>query len=118
MEVPVDELAQPAVVVDRPRPRTSAHVQLEPGKAKGVLDVHGHQAYPVSIVSGEGNPVFSGPGPGLFGPFLVGNFPDLAGFPGIKVRRQGKFTRGHKSSSGIRQAKNAPWTAGILFEIV
>jgi hypothetical protein len=32
-------------------------------------------------------------------PFLVGDFPDLAGFPGIKVRGQEKFMIAHKPSS-------------------
>jgi hypothetical protein len=33
------------------------------------------------------------------GPFLAGDFPDLAGIPGIKVKEQGKFTIAHKPSS-------------------
>jgi hypothetical protein len=44
IEVVVDERAEPAAVVERPRPRTTCHEELEPGRAEGVLGVDGEEA--------------------------------------------------------------------------
>ena len=43
-EVPIDELAQPPVVVEGSRSRSTGHEQLEPRGAEGVLDVDEQQA--------------------------------------------------------------------------
>src|SRR5512143_1420217 len=63
VKVAVDEGAQPAIVVDRARPRAPAHVKLVSRDAERVLDVDREEADPEPV--GGGRPDAPLPGPPL-----------------------------------------------------
>ena len=77
-EVPVHELAEPPVVVDRAGTGAPADEELEARDAERVLDVDGEQADAKRVVRGRADPVLLGPGSRFAGALLVGNAPDLA----------------------------------------
>ena len=67
-EVAVDELAEPAVVVDRAGARATADEELEARDAEGVLDVDGEQADAERVVCGRPIAVLLRPRPAPRGP--------------------------------------------------
>ena len=77
-EVPVHEVAEPAVVVDGAGPGAAADEELEIRDAERVLDVDGEQADAEGVVCRRANRVLLGPRPCLAGTLLVWDAPDLA----------------------------------------
>ena len=109
-EVAVDELAQPAVVVDRAVARAPGDEQLEVGDAEGVLDVHGEQADAPLVLGRRPNPVLCRPGRRLAGALLVGDSPYLADAARVEVCRQRQILHGGAESR--RRYTRAPLSSG------
>jgi hypothetical protein len=78
VEVPVDELAETAVVVDRACAGAALDEQLEGGDAERVLDVDGDEADPHRVLRRRPQAVLRGPQLGLARAVVVGHPPDLA----------------------------------------
>ena len=96
-EVAVDELAQPAVVVDRAAAGAARDEQLEVRDAEGVLDVHGEQADAPLVLPGGADAVLRGPGGRLAGALLVWHAPDLADPAWVEMCRQRQLLHGGAS---------------------
>jgi hypothetical protein len=86
-EVPVDELAQTPVVVDRARPGASGDEELEVRDAERVLDVHGEEAHAMRVVARARHVVLGGPLRGLFRALPVRHPPYLADAARLEVGR-------------------------------
>src|SRR5207249_11940799 len=86
VEVAVQELAEPAVVVDGAGAGAACDEQLETGDAERVLNVDGDEADPRGVFRGRAEGVLAGPRLGPLGALLVGHSPDLADRLGIEVR--------------------------------
>ena len=87
VQVPVDELAEPAVVVDRARSRAPRDEQFESGYAEGVLNVHGHEADAQPVVRRPLQLVLARPGFGRRRPLLVRDPPDEVDALGVEMGR-------------------------------
>jgi hypothetical protein len=105
-EIAIDELAQPAVVVDGPGARATGDEQLEAGDAEGVLDVDADEADAEGVIGRRPELVLVGPGDGRPRPFLVGHAPDLADEIGVVMRRERKLA--HRTSLGSRGRLSVP----------
>ncbi len=93
-EVAVEELAEAAIVVDRPIARAPRDEQLEVRDAERVLHVHGEQA-DAQLVSGGGpHGMPSRPRGRLAGPLLVRHTPDLANTARVEMCRQRQLLHG------------------------
>ena len=78
VEVPVEELAEAAVVVDGPRPGAPGDEELEARDTERVLHVDRDEADSERVVGGWMQRMIQRPRLGLPRPVLVGNAPDLA----------------------------------------
>jgi hypothetical protein len=78
VQVAVDELAEPHIVLDRPAPRPPRHEQLEVRDAERVLDVDDDEAEPALVLRGRSDAVPSRPLLSLRRSLLVWDPPDLA----------------------------------------
>src|SRR6185503_9699653 len=96
-EVPVDELAEPARVVERAGTAAAGDEQLEAGRAERVLDVDGDEGDPEAILGGRRNAVLLPPAAGVREARGVVDAPHLADAVGIPVLRQRKLV-GHGAS--------------------
>ena len=89
VHIAIDEFAQPAVVVHGRRSGSSADKELESGDAKCILDIDQHEIYAEFVLRGRLQLVLHRPLFGFFGPLLIGNFPHLADFIRVIMRRNG-----------------------------
>ena len=115
-EVPVHEVAEAPVVVDRAGAGAAADEELEVGDAERVLDVDGEQADPERVVRRRADPVLLGPRSCLARALLVGDAPDLAD-PLSAGRNRAQATRALRASlvPGLRIRAAMPmstWYAG------
>ena len=92
VEVPIEELAEPEVVLHRPQAGLAGDEELVAGNAERVLTVHDHQTDSQRVGCGGRNPVAPLPGAGLVGPLQVWHSPDRSHRPRLKVRRNGKLS--------------------------
>ena len=92
-EVAVDELAEPARVVERARAAAAGDEELEAGRAERVLDVDDDEGGTEAILGSGRNAVLLPPALGVREARGVVDAPDLADAVGIPVRRQRKLDR-------------------------
>jgi hypothetical protein len=90
-EVPVQELAEAAGVVDRARARPSGDEELEIRDAERVLDIDQEQAEPEPVVDGGVQVMLVGPSRCLSCAVLVRDPPDFTGAVRVKMRRNWKL---------------------------
>src|SRR5262249_49094035 len=98
--VPVDELAQPLVVVDRGVAAPPADEELEAGQAERVLDIDADEAHRRVVLARRPQVVLGHPALRIRGGGLVGDRPDLGHALGPVVRRQRQA--GHQATSSSR----------------
>jgi hypothetical protein len=96
VQVPVDELAEPARVVQGARPRAAGDEELEPGRAERVLDVDDDEREPETVVGGGSHVALGPPALGVQEPRRVVDPPDLSDSSRVPVGRQ----REHRTSLG------------------
>jgi hypothetical protein len=101
-EVPVHERAQSPAVLDGTAARSSGHEELEPGRAKRVLDVDGEQADAPPAVCGRNDGVFARPGLRVSESCGVVDPPDLADPVEVGVARNGKLVE-HRDQGYVRR---------------
>ena len=77
VQVAVDELAQPARVVQRAGARAAADEELEARRAERVLDVDDNERDAEPVLGGGREPVLVAPALGLLEPRRVVDAPDL-----------------------------------------
>jgi hypothetical protein len=87
-QVAVDELAEPARVVERGRSRPAGDEQLEAGRAERVLDVDGDERDPKAVRRRLGDLVLGAPALRVFRAGCVVHAPHLPDAVGVPVGRQ------------------------------
>src|SRR3990172_10855782 len=90
-EVPVQELAETAAVVDGARAGAARYEELEAWDAERVLHVHDDEAEAKAILGRGPEAVKARPALRSDGPLLVGDAPDVGDGAGVEVRRDGQL---------------------------
>jgi hypothetical protein len=86
VEVSVDELTEPTVVVDRPRAAAAGDEELEIRQAERVLDVDREEADPEAVLGRGRYGMLVRPALCVGGEPLVPHAPELADALGLEVR--------------------------------
>jgi hypothetical protein len=95
-EIPIDELAKPAIVIHGSRSRSSTDVKFEIRDAEGVLYIDQEKGYAQKIFFRWPDFLLSGPDLGLYSAFLIWD-PPYGRNPGwVKKRGDGEFIIAHR----------------------
>jgi hypothetical protein len=90
-DVPVDEIAQPAAVIDCARAGASGDEELEARRAERVLDVDRQQTETERIIGGRGDSVLVPPRLGRGCSLVIRHAPDRSDGARVIVRRKRLF---------------------------